>query len=70
MVDNLDIHTNFLGTKPIPKELSSDEYAFMQYVFPNNRILSRDSTFNMVDLFLSFWWELKLIKINPSPYQN
>lgn len=45
MISSLSLDTNFLGVKHIPSSLESDEYAFLQFVYPKAPALLKDSTF-------------------------
>lgn len=46
MISELSLDTNFLGIKSIPSSLDSDEYAFLQFVYPDAPANSKDSTFS------------------------
>jgi len=48
MISALSLDTNFLGIKSIPSSLDSDEYAFLQFVYPDAPANSKDSTFSEV----------------------
>lgn len=56
MTNTLSLDTNFLGTTSIPSELDTSQYAYLQYMYPDNPALSKNSKFNEVKILLVLKW--------------